>query len=264
MKPIVKWAGGKTQLLRYIVPLLPKQFNRYYEPFFGGGALFFEIQPLKATINDYNFKLINVYNVVKNNPNELIDLLNEHQRNHKDGYYNKVREEFNRNILNNKYSITDAADFIYLNKMCYNGLFRVNSKGLFNVPSSRKKKCVLYDNDNVLNVSKALSKATIMSSDFEKACKRAKKGDFVFFDSPYFDTFDSYQKNGFSIEDHKRLSVLFNKLSNKGVYCMLTNSDTEFIRQLYSDFTIKTVEVKRMINCDGNNRTGKELIITNY
>ena len=148
--------------------------------------------------------------------------------------------------------------------MCYNGLFRVNSKGLFNVPSSRKKNCILYDEKNIYDVSKALSKATILSGDFEKACCRARRGDFVFFDSPYFDTFDCYQKDGFSIEEHKRLANLFKKLSERGVYCMLTNSDTDFIRQLYSEYTINSVDVKRMINCDGKNRTGKELIITNY
>ena len=264
MKPIIKWAGGKTQLLDEIFRKVPNKYNRYYEPFFGGGAVFFKLNPPRASINDCNIKLMNMYEVIKREPKELISILDIHQNKHKEEYFYKIRDKFNENILNNEYSVEDAADFIYLNKMCYNGLYRVNSDGKFNVPSSRKEKCVLYDKKNIYEVSNALSKVTIRSVDFEKACYRARKGDFVFFDSPYYDTFDSYQKNGFSEDDHKRLAKLFKKLSDKGVFCMLTNSDTEFIRELYSEYEIKLVEVKRMINCDGKKRTGTELIITNY
>lgn len=266
MKPVIKWAGGKTQLLNEIEMRIPHDFGRYYEPFIGGGALFLYLEPQRATINDYNFKLTNLYNVIKNNPNELIDRLSELQENHSEDYYFEIRDLFNENILNNEYSIDDAAYFIYLNKMCYNGLYRVNSSGLFNVPSGKKKKASLFDKDNIFDVSDLLQHTTIRTGDFEKACNRARQGDFVFFDSPYYDTFDTYQANGFSKDDHIRLANLFKRLSERGVYCLLTNSDTDFIRSLYQDdnFIIETVEVKRMINCDGNNRTGTEVIIRNY
>nr|CDL65658.1 unnamed protein product [uncultured bacterium] len=264
-KPVIKWAGGKTQLLQEIKKRMPTYFNTYYEPFFGGGALFFDINPKKAVINDFNQELINLYKEIKNNPLDLIEELKQHQINHTEEYYNVVRSDFNIRINDpGSLSIKDAGELVYLNKMGFNGLYRVNLNGFYNVPSGHKKRCVLFQEQNIYEASEALKKAKIICGDFELSCKKAKKGDFVFFDSPYYDTFDTYQRGGFTTEDHKRLAKLFKKLSKKGVYCLLTNSNTDFIKELYQDFNIDVVKVKRMINCDGKNRTGEEVIITNY
>lgn len=270
--PVVKWAGGKRQLIPDITKRLPEQMGTYYEPFFGGGALFFNLSPKKAVINDFNSQLVNVYEQIKNNPDLVTDYLKILQDGYntladdkaKSAYYFEKRDAFNDFIKNNIFTAESASLFIFLNKAGFNGLYRVNASGLFNVPPAHRKKVSAYDAENITEVSKLLQKTKILQGDFEKACKGAKKGDLVFFDSPYYDTFDTYQAGGFSEEDHIRLSKLFKKLSDKGVYCILTNSETDFIKSLYKDYTVDVVPVKRMINCDGNKRTGTEVIITNF
>lgn len=272
--PVIKWAGGKRQLLPTIIPMLPDRFGKYYEPFFGGGALFCDIQPQRAVINDFNKQLIGMYKQIKTDPNGVCSALYELQEQYnkqssmekKNALYYKFREEFNDKIKSDG-NINDslsAALLIFLNKAGFNGLYRVNSSGLYNVPPAHRKTVNAYNTDNIMAMSKLLKKAKIMCGDFEKACKGVEKGDFVFFDSPYYDTFDTYQAGGFSESDHIRLFNLFEKLSKQGAYCMLTNNDCDFIKDLYSSYNIKVVDVKRMINCDGNKRTGKEVIITNY
>lgn len=266
IKPIIKWAGGKTQLLKELIPMLPKNYNTYYEPFIGGGSLFFALQPEKAVINDYNIQLINLYKQCRDNLEDLIKQLDELTKQHINTteYFNSVRSRFNVCLKNKELSIESASLLIYLNKSCFNGLYRLNSKGEFNTPSGHKDKVNLYNYENLKNVSELLKNTTILSGDFEDACKTAKAGDFVFFDSPYYNTFDTYQAGGFSKDDHKRLAKLFKELTEKGVFCMLTNSNEDFIKNLYKDYKIKEVIVKRMINRDGNNRTGTEIIVTNY
>ena len=270
--PIVKWVGGKRQLIPKITARMPETFGTYYEPFFGGGALYFNQAPKKAVINDFNGQLVNVYTQIKANPNDVISFLTQYQNEYnqqidKDARancYYKNRDQFNNFIKNNIFTSKSAALFIFLNKAGFNGLYRVNLNGLFNVPPAHRKILNSFDKDNILEVSKLLSKTKITQGDFEKACKNVKKGDFVFFDSPYYDTFDTYQAGGFSKEDHERLAKLFRTLSDKGVYCILTNSETDFIKELYKDFYIDIVPVKSMINCDGNKRTGTEVIIYNF
>lgn len=264
MKPIIKWAGGKRQLLEEIKKNIPISYGTYFEPFVGGGAVYFELQPQKAVINDLNEQLINLYNVVASNKEELIKELDILSAEHSETNYYKIRDAYNECLNKNELSIKSASYFIYLNKTGFNGLYRVNRDGLFNVPSAHKKKANLYDLENINQVSNLLKKTKIKQGDFEKAVKYAKKGDFVFFDSPYYSTFDTYQPNGFSEEQHIRLANLFHKLTEKGVYCMLTNSNEDFIKELYKDMNIKVVPVKRMINCDASRRTGEEVIITNY
>lgn len=183
-------------------------------------------------------------------------------------FYYKMREEYNQQLKNEVYDIKTAALFIYLNKTCFNGLYRVNSKGLFNVPFNNKKTLNAYEKENLLQISRYLEDVNIKNSDFEETCKSVKKGDFVFFDSPYAplkpDSFESYTKEGFSIEDHERLARLFKELTKRGAYCMLTNHNTELINELYKDYKIEVVQVKRFINSNANNRVGEEVIITNY
>lgn len=270
--PIVKWVGGKRQLIHEITTRMPETFGTYYEPFFGGGALYFNQAPKKAVINDFNSQLINVYNQIKVNPDDVISILTQYQNEYnqqidKDARancYYRNRDKFNSFIKNNIFTSESAALFIFLNKAGFNGLYRVNSNGLLNVPTAHRTVLNSFEPYNILETSKLLNKTKIMQGDFEKACKTVKKGDFVFFDSPYYDTFDAYQACGFSKEDHERLAKLFKTLSDEGAYCILTNSETDFIKELYKDFYIDIVPVKRMINCDGNKRTGTEVIVYNF
>lgn len=266
IKPIIKWAGGKRQLLIELKKRLPKEFNRYFEPFLGAGALFFDLQPQKAFINDYNHSLINLYQCCRDNPielkKELQTLQDEFNLNlNKNDYYYKKRIRYNQ-ILN-KDSFEEAALFVFLNRTNYNGLYRVNSKGEFNVPFGQKSKVdlMVYRIDEVYHI---LMNSTITEGDFEIACLEAEKGDFVYFDPPYYNTFVNYQADGFSKDEQLRLFKLFEELSSKGVYCMLSNSNTEFIKDLYKDFYIEVVSVKRLISRNASLRISEEVIITNY
>lgn len=270
--PIIKWAGGKRQLLPEIVKRMPTAFKRFYEPFFGGGALFFSLSPEQAVLSDINSQLINAYQQIKISPYKIISTLEQIQNKHNSlkndieqtKYYLTKRNEFNQCILNNILTVKSASLFIFLNKAGYNGLYRVNKKGLFNVPSSHRKILKMFDAENIFAASHALQKCTIKCGDFEDACRDARSGDFIFLDPPYYDSFDTYQSGGFSEADHIRLARLFKKLSKEGVYCIETNSNCDFIKELYKDFSIDIINVKRMINCDSAKRTGCEIIITNF
>lgn len=270
--PVIQWAGGKRQLLPDILNCIPKEYGTYYEPFFGGGALFFELQPNKAIVNDNNPMLINVYNQIKTNCKQVALLIDRYQDRfnslttdeQRKGYYYSLRKKFNEKIKNNELSPTSAALFIFINRACFNALYRVNKNGEFNVPLGSKKKINAYGLDNFQAVSQCLKKVELLNGDFEEACKSVETGDFVFFDSPYWGTFDTYQAGGFTPKDHERLADLYKQLSKNGVYCMLTNSNTEFIKSLYSDYNIEIVNVKRNINSEVNNRVGEEIIVTNY
>lgn len=270
--PFLKWAGGKRQLLNQIKERIPKEYNDYYEPFIGGGAVLFELQPEKATINDINISLINVYKQVKDNTEEFIKLVNKlDSEMWEDGkeYYLNIREKYNDKLLKKEYDLELAALFTFMNKHCFNGLYRVNKKGLFNVPYNKSRRTSIEE-EAVRETAKFLKTVNILEGDFEEACKDAKKGDFIFFDSPYAPlnptSFEAYTKEGFDIENHKRLAQLYDELTERGCYCMLTNHNTEFINELYSNkgYRIDVVSVKRMINSDASNRKGEEVIICNY
>lgn len=274
MHPFVKWAGGKTQLLDRIHELMPKEYNHYYEPFIGGGALLFSVAPKDFTINDFNSELIQAYNCFTNDEDfkKLVERLNYHQEHHSEEHYYEVRKmDKDLNFL--MLPIYErAARMIYLNKSCFNGLYRVNSKGFFNVPSGKKKKVVCYEEENLEEIRRffSASKFEILNGDFQDAVKNAKKGDFVYFDPPYDtwedkDSFTSYAKNPFGKEEQKRLADVYKGLSEKGVFVMLSNHNTEYIRELFKDFHIHVVEAKRMINSKASGRGNvEEVIITNY
>lgn len=249
---------------------MPKSYGRYFEPFVGGGALFFELQPENAIINDINAALIACYRAVRADNASMISALDELDAGIGDdpkAYYYDVRSRFNSKLAANEFDGECAALLVYLNKHCFNGLYRVNSKGGFNVPCNGSK-ARSYDKTNLEDVSRALASATILNGDFEDACTEAKEGDFIFFDSPYAPlnptSFESYTKEGFSLEDHKRLAALFKEMTERGCYCILTNHNTELINDLYSDFQIDVVQVKRFINSDASNRKGTEVIIKNF
>ena len=270
--PFVKWAGGKRQLLPQIKERMPKKFGTYYEPFVGGGAVMFDLLRANAVINDINKALMNTYKQIRDNADtflESLKKLDEAIPEDARTYYYALRQRYNEKLINKKYDAELAALFVFLNKHCFNGLYRVNSKGLFNVPYNNNTH-PSYDENNIRAISKYLRNVTIRTGDFQIACEDAKKGDFVFIDSPYAtlntSTFTSYTKEGFDIENHKRLAVLFDELTEKGCYCMLTNHNTELIKELYDNkgYRIDAVNVKRMINVDASKRTGRELIICNY
>ena len=270
--PFVKWAGGKRQLIPQIRERMPEKYNDYYEPFIGGGAVIFDLLPANALINDINKALINTYRTICNEPDAFLKEVNRLDNDMwEDGkkYYYTIREHYNDKLMRSEYDVELATLFVFINKHCFNGLYRVNGKGLFNVPYNNSRR-VSVDEDVIIATSEYLRGVTIIDGDFEQACKNAKKGDFVFIDSPYAPlnptSFESYTKEGFDIESHKRLAKLYDELTARGCYCMLTNHNTELINELYGnkDYKIDVVSVKRMINSDASNRVGEEVIICNY
>jgi len=298
-RPFLKWAGGKTQLLAQVSKRLPSELKNgeithYVEPFVGGGAVFFYLNlryPFShSTIFDVNEELILSYHVIKKSIKKLIDALEFLEseyvlRNDEDRkrFYYHVRDEFNRkkpNLNVKKYNtdwIERAAETIFLNHTCYNGLFRVNMKGEFNVPFGRYKNPQILNKDNLNDVAMILKKTTIVQGDFAESKKFVDNKTFVYIDPPYrplntTSLFTSYSKNGFSDVDQCRLADFFKELDKTGAKIMLSNSDPRnenprdsFFDELYADFTIERVPAKRIINCNGSGRGNiNELIITNY
>ena len=270
--PFVKWAGGKRQLIPQIRERMPEQFNNYYEPFVGGGAVIFELLPENAVINDINRALINAYQIICEDPQAfLLEINRLDTEMWEDGkaYYYSLREHYNDKLMKGEFDVELAALFVFINKHCFNGLYRVNGKGLFNVPYNNSRRSSV-DEKSIVEISEFLKDVTIISGDFEAACEGAGAGDFVFIDSPCAPlnptSFESYTKEGFDIESHRRLANLFDELTARGCYCMLTNHNTELINELYGNkgYTIDVVSVKRMINSDASNRVGEEVIICNY
>ncbi len=269
--PVVKWVGGKRQLLDDIVPLCPKKITSYCEPFLGGGALLFKIQPKKAIVNDLNKELMTVYEVIRDNVEELIDSLGKYE-NTSDFFYKTRDLDRNQEKYNSLSKIEVASRLIYLNKTCFNGLFRVNSAGEFNSPFGH------YKNPNIVNepvlraVNKYFSsnKIEFFCEDFEKTLDRVKKDCFVYLDPPYdpisnTSNFTGYNRGGFNKIEQERLKLCCDKLTEKHIKFMLSNSSTEFIKNLYKDYNIKTVNAKRSINSNPLKRGNvEEVIIINY
>ena len=272
-KPFVKWAGGKRQIIDKLKLHVPYEFNTYYEPFVGGGALLFELSPKKAVINDSNEELMNVYRVLcdENKFKKMCALLNKYEREHSEEFYYDIRnKDRNRHTYDRLSDYTRAARTIYLNKACFNGLYRVNSKNEFNVPYGKKTKVNTYDGDNLITVSNYLTMndISIYCDDFENVLKKACAKDFVYLDPPYDSdtkTFNSYTEDGFNKDDQRRLAKAFKELDSKGVYVMLSNHNTVLVNELYKDYNIYKIDAKRNINANGAKR-GKveEVIITNY
>jgi len=263
-KPILKWAGGKTQLLEHLLPKIPKEYNKYIEPFFGGGALFFALKPNNSIIADSNPELINLYRVIAKDVNSLISEL-KNLKNEKDFFYDMRKKEFSELS-----EIEAAARTIFLNKTAFNGLYRVNKKGQFNVPFGYYKNPKILDEDQLLAASKLLKKTKILLGDFKDVlCENAKKGDFIFLDPPYlpvskFSDFKRYTKEQFHEKDQISLANLVNKLSKKGCHILLTNSNHPLIHELYKDFNIDIYKTKRNINSKSTNRKGEDIIVSNF
>lgn len=261
-KPFLKWAGGKTQLINELERLIPGEYENYIEPFLGGGALFFYLKPQKAILADANLELINCYRVVQNNLDLLFKELRK-LKNNADFYY-KIRE-LDINSLN---EIERAARFIYLNKTCYNGLYRVNKKGHFNVPYGKNENTNFLDTDRLQEASLALKGATLICEDYKKILQNyVKKNDFVFLDPPYHPIgknadFQRYTKDFFYEDDQIELRDEFNRIVNLGAKVIETNSNTMFINNLYAGHSIEVIETNRMINSNSQKRRGQDIIIS--
>lgn len=271
---IVKWAGGKRQLLSQLEPLFPKEFNNYHEPFIGGGAVAFHLiktkKPKKVFLSDINEELVNVYIQVRDNLEKLLALLKKHKLKHeKEGkeFYLKVRK-YEPEVMS---EVSRAARFIYLNKTCFNGLYRVNSKNEFNVPMGNYKNPGIVQEKELREISKLLKGVEIKVQSFEKILSKVKKGDFVYFDPPYYplnkSSFTTYTKDSFLNNEHRKLFNLFVALDEKGAKVMLSNSNAEFILDLYKKYSkkMKHVDATRMINCNAEKRGKvKEVVFLNY
>jgi DNA adenine methylase len=263
-KPFLKWAGGKNQLLPEILARLPERFNRYFEPFIGGGAVLFALEPRRAFISDINETLINTYRCVKDRVGDVIEELGGFEANEE--MYYAVRALDPQKLS----PVEDAARFIYLNRTCFNGLYRVNRSGKFNVPFGRYKNPTICNTQRLLSVSEALEGVDIRVRDVFSLGRDVRKGDLVYLDPPYDPisptaSFTSYAKTPFAKEEQKKLARLFKALAGKGAYVILSNSDTPFINELYQDFRIDKVSARRAIN-SRSDRRGRvsEVLVTSW
>ncbi|RSI13147.1 DNA adenine methylase [Streptococcus sanguinis] len=272
LQPFTKWTGGKRQLLGELRSYMPETYGRYFEPFVGGGALFFDLSPEKAVINDFNEELINAYRQIKNNPAELINLLIKHKENNSKDYYLELRSADRDGRISRMTGVERAARILYMLRVDFNGLYRVNSKNQFNVPYGRYKNPKIVDVDLLYQISEYLNEndIEILQTDFAEAVKDAQTDDFVYFDPPYIplnetSSFTSYTHEGFSYEEQVRLRNTFKELTERGVYAMLSNSSSPLVEELYKDFNIYFVEAQRTNGAKSSSR-GKisEIIVTNY
>lgn len=269
--PVVKWVGGKRQIIDQIIRRVPDTYCTYYEPFLGGGAVLFKLQPVKVVASDINIELINLYQVIKNNVEELINDLKRHKN--EEEYYYMIRGlDRNKNKYNKLTPVQRASRIIFLNKTCFNGLFRVNKAGEFNTPFGS------YKNPNIVNeaVLRAVSvyfnraEVTLTSRDFEEVLAKARKGDFAYLDPPYDPVsktayFTDYNKGGFDSSEQIRLKTVCDKLDRKGVKFLLSNSATAFIKDLYRDYHIEVIQAKRPINSRADKRGAiDEVLVMNY
>lgn len=272
VSPVLKWVGGKRQLLDVIQPLIPN-YTTYYEPFIGGGAVLFALQPNKAIINDSNAELVNVYRTIQTNPTELIQKLQEHEAKNCEDYFYEIRSlDRDRDKYVKLSEVERASRIIYLNKTCYNGLFRVNSSGEFNSPWGK------YKNPNITNITTihalnhffTKSKITIKQGDYEEALIGIRKGSFVYFDPPYMpisssSSFTGYTANGFGEEEQKRLRDFCDQLNKRNIKFLLSNSSCPFVEELYGNYDIIKVPAKRSINADATKRGSvDEVLVRNY
>ena len=265
--PFLKWAGGKGQLLSQMTQYFPSEFGNYFEPFVGGGAVFFHLLPGHAVLSDSNPDLIQVYEAVRNDPEGLMSALDTFtSRPISEDLYYRVRKQNPHDLS----TLERAARTIFLNKTCFNGLYRVNSEGGFNVPFGRYKNPTLYVRENIRAASFALKAAELRVADFRDACKAPRKGDFVYLDPPYdplsrTSSFTDYTRDGFGEQDQRDLAETFRKLDKRGCKVMLSNSSTPMLRKLYQEFECVNLRAKRSINCKGSGRGAiDELLVKNY
>jgi len=266
-RPIVKWAGGKRQMIGLLLEKVPAIFGTYFEPFVGGGSLLFALRPQRAVISDINSELMNAYLVVRDDPDALIRSLQRHRN--EPEHFSRIRAYDPSKLT----TVQRASRFIFLNKTCYNGLYRENGSGQFNAPFGRYENPTIVDKANIAAVSEYLRHAEvrILNVSYEKCLQRARGGDFAYLDPPYFPlsttaSFTKYHRTDFTADDQKRLAGVFRKLDGRGCYLLLSNSNMPFVRQLYAGYRIQEVSATRFINCkaDRRGKAPNELIISNY
>ena len=263
-KPFLKWAGGKGQLLAQYAPLFPKQFGRYHEPFVGGGAVFFRLRPPRATLSDDNAELVHCFTTVRDDVDALVGALGQHR--YEKDYYYAVRAQDPAELS----PAARAARTIFLNRSGFNGLYRVNAAGRFNVPFGRYTNPTICDAPNLMACARALRLSTILRAPFPAVLERARHGDFVYFDPPYHPLsktahFTAYAAGGFREDDQRELAGVYAELDRRGVLVMLSNSNTPLIRELYQGFRVVEVQATRAINSKAARRGAiTELVVLNY
>lgn len=261
-RPLLKWAGGKTQLLPGLLARAPRQYSKYIEPFFGGGALFFAVQPEGAVIADSNPELINLYRSVAYSVDAVIARLRT-CLNSEDSFYEMRQIDWTRMV-----PVDAAARTIFLNRTCFNGLYRVNKQGQFNVPFGRYKNPRILDEDGLRAASVLLQKSVIVAGDYKEVlAKHAAPGDFVFLDPPYlpvskYSDFKRYTKEQFYVEDHHELAQEIERLHQLGCHVLLTNSNHPLVHEHYGHHKMEVIQTKRHISCNGSSRTGEDVIVT--
>lgn len=267
LKPVFRWAGGKTQLLPEIEKRLPQTFNHFFEPFVGAGSVFMHLKPENATINDLNSELIDAYIAIRDDLPDLIELLTYHKGKDSEEYYYELRGKDREECFIDFSTVQRAARAIYLNKTNFNGLFRVNARGQFNVPYGHLKNPSILNVENLKRLSDYLNQnnINIVSMDYETTLRDAKLGDFVYLDPPYHNTFVGYQAKGFGEEEQIRLKRVFDELTDRGVLVILSNSSTDFIKDLYKDYPLEEIVARRSISAQGKARGNvSEVIVRNY
>ena len=269
MKPFLRWAGGKQYLLHHLLRFIPENYRevRYFEPFFGAGSLFFAVSPRKAILSDLNSHLIDCYNIVRDYPKKLYYYLLRHKKNNSKKYYYEIRNQFNKYLGQN--TIAQASRFIYLNRACFNGIFRVNTFGYFNVPYDSNKTLVFPSLSELYQFSGVLKNVLLITCSYEKILPKTRTGDFIYIDPPYpplngTSYFTHYTKDRFPISDQIKVYLFAEKLLKKGCNVLITNADTDEIRKLYRNWHIFPVEATRFISCKSKRHKVGEVIMTNY
>lgn len=258
-RPFVKWVGGKRSIIPKLLSRMPSTYTKYYEPFLGGGALFFAVKPTLPYLSDINLHLTITFQVVRDHVEKLIDALRIHSERHNKTYFLNARKRLS---IERKH-IDIAALFIYLNKTCYNGLYRVNKSGFFNVPMGSYDKPVILDEENLRKASDVLENADIKQQNFDQV--PIETGAFYYLDPPYHQTYSQYDGSGFGDKEHEKLAAYCDKIHKIGGFFLLSNSNTNLIRNLYKSFHIEEVFASRFVSCKGGQRgKKKELVITNY
>lgn len=258
-KPFVKWVGGKRSIVNELQERMPDQFDHYFEAFIGGGALYFATQPKNAYLSDANFQLVLTYRAIRDDLSRVLRNLKIHESKHEKEYFLKCRARLNTEVD----YIKIAALFIYLNKTCFNGLYRVNKSGGFNVPMGSYTNPKILDRDNLLNVSQVLQGTEILQHSFEHT--PIMSDSFYYLDPPYHETYSSYSSDGFGDEEHKKLAGFCHQINEAGSKFMLSNSNTDFIKTLYDGYNIETVSALRSVSCKANQRGREnECLIRNY
>lgn len=279
-KPFLKWAGGKSRIARKVASRFPKsgEFQRYFEPFLGSGAVYFEIAPQKGYLNDLNAPLIATYEAIKNRPEELICLLKNLDKTYnslfdlteKEVFYYNMRSEYNS--LSDNSDLLKSALFVFLNKAGWNGMYRENAEGDFNIPFGKRKQLKSFDEQNIMTISANIAKMEFTTGDYQTAVQKASKGDLIYFDPPYFPTsktasFTAYQKEGFNNKNQQELFDLALQLSSRGCFVAISNSDTKEARELYNhpDFYVQPIPIMRTIGSSSASRKKvNEILVTNY